>query len=98
MLFILLWGSLLASCAGAADLYVAQKDPAANDKNPGTEALPFKTIQPATDAAGPGDTIWVKAGLYQDRVHITKCGRLCLPNIPSALIPKHLQSLPEAGL
>ena len=75
MLFSMFCGSLLASYAMAAELYVDQNNPAAADKNPGTEAKPFKTIQAGVDAAKPGDTIWVKAGLYQEPVHITKSGR-----------------------
>ena len=50
--------------AGAAERFVDQKAPAADDRNPGTEAKPFKTIQTAVDVARPGDTIYVKAGLY----------------------------------
>jgi len=49
----------------AAEFFVDQENPAANDQSPGTEAQPFKTIQPAVDAAKPGDTIWVKAGFYE---------------------------------
>lgn len=64
----------LAGAAWSADLYVAQKDPKADDKNPGTEAMPFKTIQPATDAARVGDTVYVKAGVYSDRVHSAGTG------------------------
>ena len=74
----------LAGVAWSADLYVAQKDPAADDKNPGTEARPFKTIQPAAGTAQPGDTIWVKAGLYQEPVHITTSGRSGVPITLSA--------------
>ena len=40
---------LLAANAYAADYYVAQKDAAAADKNPGTEAKPFKSLLPAVD-------------------------------------------------
>ena len=75
MLFSMFCGSLLASYAMAAELYVDQNNPAAADKNPGTEAKPFRTIQAGVDTAKPGDTIWVKAGLYQDPVHIKKSGR-----------------------
>ena len=72
----------LAGVARPAELFVARNDPAADDKNPGTEAKPFKTIQAGVDAVKPGDTIWVKEGLYQDPVHIIKSGR---PNAPITL-------------
>ena len=40
----------------------------ASDKNPGTEAMPLKTIQAAANLARPGDTILVKAGIYREEV------------------------------
>jgi len=59
----------------AAEIFVAAGDAKADDKNPGTEALPFKTIQPAVDIAKPGDTVYVKAGIYSDPVAITRGGK-----------------------
>ncbi len=75
VLLTMFWGSLLASYAAAAELYVAQNDPAANDKNSGTEAAPFKTIQAAVDTVKPGDTVYVKAGIYGEPVAITRGGK-----------------------
>ena len=63
MLFTMFFGSLLASYAVAAELYVDQNNPAAADKNPGTEAKPFKTIQAALDKAQPGDTVQARGQL-----------------------------------
>ena len=40
----------------------------ADDTNPGTEEQPFNTVQHAADAAKPGDTIYVMAGKYHERV------------------------------
>ena len=59
------WPAMMVAWAGlhaaaAAELFVDQKHPEAGDQNPGTEAKPFKTIQPAVDKAQPGDTIYVK--------------------------------------
>src|SRR4029450_12015373 len=37
------------------------------DSNPGTQALPFRTINKATDVARtPGDTIFVRGGTYSE--------------------------------
>jgi len=53
---------LAASLAVAATThYVA---PHGSDTNPGTEAAPFKTVQEGVNHAGPGDTVYVKAGTY----------------------------------
>lgn len=74
--------ALVSSAAMAKDLFVDQKHAETNDKNPGTEAKPFRTIQAAVDAALPGDVIWVKAGSYEEMVRIRKCGT---PNQPITL-------------
>jgi hypothetical protein len=37
---------------------------AGSDSNPGTEALPFRTIQKAVDIINPGDTVLVDDGVY----------------------------------
>jgi hypothetical protein len=76
--------SLFASFAQAAEFYVAQKDAKADDQNAGTEALPFKTIPTAVKAAQPGDTIWVKAGNYEDPVKIDKSASVAKPIVLSA--------------
>jgi PKD repeat protein len=39
--------------------------PKGSDSNPGTEALPFKTIQKAADRVNPGDTVIVQYGDYR---------------------------------
>jgi hypothetical protein len=52
----------------AATYYVDRGHPQASDSNPGTEALPWLTIQHAAQVAVAGDTIIVKAGVYPERV------------------------------
>src|SRR5262245_61931814 len=44
-----------------ATFYVS---PAGSDSNPGTEAQPFRTIQRAANAVGPGNTVIVEDGVY----------------------------------
>jgi hypothetical protein len=53
---------------------VDQAAPGASDTNPGTEEKPFKTVQHAADTARPGDTIYVMAGKYDERVKVKAGG------------------------
>ena len=67
---ILLTVCALAACR-AADFFVATDG---SDANPGTDALPFQTVQKGCDAAAAGSTIFVKAGIYQERVTLARSG------------------------
>src|SRR5438270_9393077 len=54
---------LLFASAQAATYFVDTQNPAASDANPGTAALPFKTIRAAvTQHPGAGNTIRVAPG------------------------------------
>jgi parallel beta-helix repeat protein len=63
---------LLSLCCYAAapsrTIVVNQKHPRASDRNPGTTALPLKTISAAAAMAQPGDTVLVREGVYRERV------------------------------
>ncbi|MCM3133370.1 right-handed parallel beta-helix repeat-containing protein [Paenibacillus polysaccharolyticus] len=48
--------------------------PQGNDKNPGTVHSPWKTIQYAADHASPGSTIYLRQGVYPQKVKITRSG------------------------
>lgn len=59
-----LWSLLLVACAlgeSRAQLYVASDG---DDSNPGTIDQPFLTIPKAHSLAAPGDTIFVRGGVY----------------------------------
>ncbi len=92
-----------ASLAPAGELFVAQKDPGASDKNPGTEAKPLATIQAGVDKAQVGDTIYVKGGDYEETVDINKPGDINRPTVLTAWkndrvrIGYRPKSLPVAG-
>ena len=44
------------------------------DGNPGTLAAPFRTIQHAADLAGPGDTVFIRGGVYRETVRPARSG------------------------
>ncbi|PYE49736.1 parallel beta helix pectate lyase-like protein [Paenibacillus barcinonensis] len=48
--------------------------PHGNDKNPGTMRSPWKSIQYAADHAAPGSTIYLRQGVYAQKVKITRSG------------------------
>lgn len=55
--------------------YVVDQDaPGAADTNPGNEQMPFKTVQHAADVAKPGDTIYVMAAKYDERIKVKAGG------------------------
>lgn len=65
---------LLVFCIGylsAADYYVS---PTGNDNNPGTLALPWKKIQKAASTAGPGSNVYIRGGVYFEKVEMGKSG------------------------
>jgi len=68
--------------------------PGAADTNPGTEAEPFKTVQRATDAAKPGDIVYVMAGKYDERVTVKTDGT---EGGPIAFVSRPLRSATVRG-
>lgn len=53
----------LAVSAHAATYYVATNG---SDSNPGTQAAPFKTIVKASKTMSGGDTVYIRAGVYNE--------------------------------
>lgn len=78
MTFVIL---VLAGVARSGELIVDQKLPTANDKNPGTLAAPFKTVQAAMDKAQAGDSVEIRAGVYHEAVVFRRSGTSCRENI-----------------
>ena len=72
-----LWVIALASlfvfqvCAHGAEYFVS---PSGSDANPGTETSPLQTVQKGLDALVSGDTLYLKAGIYNERVQIKASG------------------------
>jgi len=58
----------------APGYYVDANNPSANDSNPGTEALPWKTITKANQTLAAGDTVYIKAATYTSSIAPTRSG------------------------
>jgi hypothetical protein len=54
------------------NVYYVAKD--GNDDNPGTEELPWLTLQHAADTLAAGDTVYVKEGTYSEQVRPQSSG------------------------
>jgi hypothetical protein len=74
--------------AQAAVYVVDRAAPAAADANPGSEERPFKTVQHAAEVARPGDTVYVMAGRYHERIKVTTSGAEGRP-ITFQAMPRH---------
>jgi hypothetical protein len=62
---LLLWA---AASVQAATYYVAQGALNASDQNPGTEQEPWKSLTHAAETVAKGDTVYVRAGTYRERM------------------------------
>lgn len=69
--FLLPFILLLSASAFGADYYVSLNG---NDANAGTEGDPWRTIQKAADSLAAGDTAFVRAGIYRERVTVNVSG------------------------
>ncbi len=53
--------------------------PSADDANPGSELLPWRTIRRAAEALRPGETVWIHRGTYDGDVLPQDSGRADAP-------------------
>jgi hypothetical protein len=54
--------------------YVDNRNPRAADSNPGTQALPFLTINKAAQMLQPGERVVIMRGVYRERIDPTRGG------------------------
>jgi hypothetical protein len=76
---LILAGLLASSGARAATLYVDTASPQAADTNSGTAGTPLKTVQAAANRVQPGDTVYLRAGLYREQFTIRTSGTAQAP-------------------
>ncbi|ABK18553.1 Parallel beta-helix repeat [Syntrophobacter fumaroxidans MPOB] len=68
--------ALLLSVIGAAPVFSATYYVAVtgSDGNPGTRARPWRTVQKAARTVPPGSVVYVRAGVYHERVEVSVSG------------------------
>jgi len=71
-LTIFVAGSTVTQSYSALTAYYVST--AGSDANPGTLALPWRTIQKAANSAVPGSTVYVRGGIYNERVTVNVSG------------------------
>ena len=72
----------------AGTYYVDNQSPAASDANPGTQALPYRTISAAAAAHnGPGTLLLVSPGIYRETVTVPTSGDSTNPFVYRATGP-----------
>lgn len=79
----------------AKTYYVA---PTGNDSNPGTETSPWRTIQKAADTLVAGDTVYVRAGTYKERVTPKSSGTDASHRITYASYPGERATIDGKGV
>ncbi len=69
----LLFSCAWLGCATAAEYFVS---PDGRDDAPGTSlSQPFRTLGRAAAILQPGDTCWIRAGVYREAITLTRSGR-----------------------
>ncbi len=66
--------SCLTNFSFAANYYVDQNHPSASDANAGTLNAPWKTIRYAAETAVAGDTVFIRAGIYNECIYFDHSG------------------------
>jgi hypothetical protein len=87
--------TLLARAASGSTYYVA---PGGSDSNPGTIGEPWATIQHAADTAIAGDTVFARAGVYNEHVGFANSGSAAGGFITFANYPGETATLDGTGL
>lgn len=64
--FVISLALLVIHSVSATDYYVDKSHPSASDSNPGSESMPWSTIQRAANVLVAGDRVYVKGGIYTE--------------------------------
>jgi hypothetical protein len=87
--------TLIATTPSGSTYYVATNG---SDSNPGTLQEPWATVQHAADVASAGDTVLVRAGVYNEHVGFLKSGDTTNGYITFASYPRETAAMDGTGL
>ena len=94
-LLVLTSVSIFAQSALATTYYVSTSG---NDANSGTISLPWRTIQHAANVVKAGDTVYVRAGVYNEVISIPVSGSASAGYITFSSYPGELATVDGTGL
>jgi hypothetical protein len=89
---------MLAMAATAAMANTYYVSTSGNDSNAGTISLPWRTIQHAANTVKPGDTVYVRAGVYNEIVSPPNSGSAAGGSITFSSYPGELATIDGTGL
>jgi hypothetical protein len=87
--------TLVTQPASGTTYYVSTSG---RDSNPGTFSKPWKTIQHAADSVHPGDTVYVRGGVYNKLVSMKVSGSASAGFITFSSYPGELATVDGTGL
>jgi len=87
--------TLVTQAASGTTYYVSTSG---SDSNPGTLSRPWKTIQHAADSVHPGDTVYVRSGVYNKLVGIKVSGSAAAGFITFSSYPGEVAIVDGASL
>jgi len=87
LILIVAFCLLASNLSQAMTYYVDQNHSSASDTNPGTFEVPWRTIQHAADTLVAGDTVFIRAGTYNESVYIENEGNATDGHIVIAAYP-----------
>jgi hypothetical protein len=87
--------SVVVAVTTGLEFYVSNSG---KDTNPGTEPLPWKTIQHAANTVIAGDTVYVRAGTYHESVGMVHSGSAAAGSIVFQSYPGELAIIDGTGV
>ncbi len=81
--------------ASGADFYVS---PSGDDANPGTSASPWRTVQKAAATVSPGSRVFLRSGVYRERVEVQVSGNAVDGPVVFQAVPGEEPILDGSGL